>query len=188
MTHKATRQHSEKPKPTCQHCQKPGHHRNQCRQLRQKKDQARNNTSSADNSNDNIGNGQTNSDSDRRVANNTNANNTYSQKKTEGLDLSAHSMRPVVKPTTPQKNVTLERTQRTNHLPGTDDRKDKTKSNREILKATQMRMFKLQHKLLTRNATSSLRSCICKTGDNRNTKTSTNSRGCLAATLGDVHI
>ena len=68
-------------------------------------------------------------------------------KKTEDLDLSSHLVRSVVKLTTPQRNVTLEHTQRTNHLPGRDDRKDKTKSNREMPKATQMAMFKLQPKL-----------------------------------------
>ena len=46
--------------------------------------------------------------------------------------------------TTPQRNVTLEQTQRTDHLLGIDGRKDKTKSNRKMLKATQMEMFKVK--------------------------------------------
>ena len=68
-------------------------------------------------------------------------------KKTEDLDLSTHPVRHVVKLTIPQRNVTLEQTQQTDHLPGIDDRKDRTKSNRQMLKATQMGMFKLQPKL-----------------------------------------
>ena len=36
-------------------------------------------------------------------------------KETEGLDLSSHPVRPVVELTTPQRNVTLEQTQRTDH-------------------------------------------------------------------------
>ena len=40
--------------------------------------------------------------------------------------------------TTPQRDATLEQTQRTDRLPGTDGRKDKTKPNREILKITRM--------------------------------------------------
>ena len=55
-------------------------------------------------------------------------------KKTEDLDLSTYPMRPAVKLTTQQRNVNLEQTQRTGRLPGKDDRKDKTKSNREMLK------------------------------------------------------
>ena len=47
-------------------------------------------------------------------------------KKTEDLDLSTHPVRPVEKLTIPQRNVTLEQTQRT------DDRKDKIKSNSEM--------------------------------------------------------
>ena len=81
-------------------------------------------------------------------------------KKTEDLDLSTHLVRPVVKLTIQQRNATLEQTQRTECFPGTDDLKNKIKSNREMLKATQMEMFKLQLKLQTRNTTSSLRSCI----------------------------
>ena len=67
-------------------------------------------------------------------------------KETDGLDLSTHPVRSVVNLTTPQRNATLEQTQQTDRLPGTDDRKDKTKSNREMLKATQMGMSKLQPK------------------------------------------
>ena len=67
-------------------------------------------------------------------------------KKTEDLDLSAHPVRPVVKLTTPQRNVILEQMQLTDSLLGLDGRKDKTKSNREMLKATRMGMCKLQPK------------------------------------------
>ena len=81
-------------------------------------------------------------------------------KKIENPDLSTHFVRPVVKLTIQQRNATLEQTQRTECFPGTDDRKNKIKSNREMPKATQMEMFQLQLKLQTRNATSSLRSCI----------------------------
>ena len=68
-------------------------------------------------------------------------------KETEDLDLSSHPVRPVVELTTPQRNVTLEQTQLRDRLFGIDDRKDKTKSNREMPRATQMGMSKLQPKL-----------------------------------------
>ena len=68
-------------------------------------------------------------------------------KETEGQDLSFHPVRPVVELTTPQRIVTLEQTQRIEHLPGKDDWKDKTKSNRQMLTATQMGTSKLQPKL-----------------------------------------
>ena len=67
-------------------------------------------------------------------------------KNTEDLDLSSQPVRPVVKPTIPERTVTLEQTQRTDRLSGTDDRKDKTKFHREMLKATQIGMFKLEPK------------------------------------------
>ena len=68
-------------------------------------------------------------------------------KETEDLDLSSHPVRAVVELTTPQKNVTLEQTQQTDRLRGIDDRRYKTKSSREMIKATQMGMSKLQPKL-----------------------------------------
>ena len=68
-------------------------------------------------------------------------------KKSEDLDLSTHPVRLVVKLPIPQRKATLEQTQQTDRLTRTGDRKDKTKSNREMLKATQMGLFKLQSKL-----------------------------------------
>ena len=59
-------------------------------------------------------------------------------KETEDLDLPSHPVRPVVELTTAQRNATLKQTQQTDRLPAIDDRKDKTKSNREMLKAAQM--------------------------------------------------
>ena len=106
-------------------------------------------------------------------------------KETEGLYLSSHPVRHVVEPTTPQRNATLEQTQQTDRLHGKHDRKDKIKFNREMLKVTQTGMSKLQPKLKTNYATSSLRNCMWQTGDKWNIQTSTNSRDFLAATYGD---
>ena len=68
-------------------------------------------------------------------------------RETEDLYMSSHPVRPVVELTTPQKNGTLEQTQQKDRFPAKEDRKDKTKSNREMRKATQMGMSKLQPKL-----------------------------------------
>ena len=68
-------------------------------------------------------------------------------KATEDLDLSSHPVRPVVEPTTPQRNATLEQTQRTDRLHEIDDRKDRTRVSRIMLKTTQMEMSKLQPNL-----------------------------------------
>ena len=81
-------------------------------------------------------------------------------KETEDLDLSSHPVRHVVELTTLQTNAILEQMQQIDHLPGIDDQKDKTKSSKEMHKATQMGMSKLQPKYSTKNAKSSLRSCM----------------------------
>ena len=154
VTHQATQQKSETPKPTCHHCKKPSHYPNQGRQLTREKTKA---------------------EITRIVLTITTilllvVKQTLTPaikfpaktmqeiqiiKKTQHLDLSTHPLRPVLKLTTPQRNDTLEQTQRTDHLPEIVDRKDKTRSNREMLKATRTEISKLQPKLFTRNATSS---------------------------------
>ena len=68
-------------------------------------------------------------------------------RETEDLDLSSHPVRHVVELTTPQRNATLEQMQQTDRLHEIDDRKDRTKINRIMLKATQTPMSKLQPKL-----------------------------------------
>ena len=154
-----SQQNSEKSKPTYHHCKKPGHYRNQCRQLNRKK---------------------TKSEKTRivptippitmvvlkqtltlKIKFQTIPTRTIQTiKATEDLYLSSHPVRHVVELTTPQRNVNFEQTQRTDRLSGRDDRKDNTKSYREMTKATQVGMSKPQPKLETRNNTSSLRSCM----------------------------
>ena len=68
-------------------------------------------------------------------------------KETENLDLSFRPVRHVAEQTTPQRDATLEQTQQTDHLPGIDGRRDKTKPNREILKITRMGTSKLHPNL-----------------------------------------
>ena len=143
VTQQAPQQNNDEPKPTCHHCKKSGHYQNQCRQFKREKDQTRSNANSA---NKNNGSAQTNSNPNNKVSNNT-KRTIQIIKETEDLDLSSHSVRPVVELTIPQRNATLEQTQQTDRNPGIDDRKDKNKPSREMLKATQMAMSKLQPKL-----------------------------------------
>ena len=65
----------------------------------------------------------------------------------ESLKLFTHPVRHVEKQTTPQRIATLEPMQPINRLPGTKDRKDKTRSQKEPIEATLMKIFKLQLKI-----------------------------------------
>ena len=146
VTQQASQQNSGKSKPTCHHCKKLGHYRNQCPQLKPEKDPARKNKNSADSNDNKVAVSQTPTPTIKILT--IPMQTIQIIKKTEDLDLSTHPVTSAVKPTIPQRNVTLQQTQRTDQLPGTDDDwKDKTKSNREMPKATQMGMFKLQPKL-----------------------------------------
>ena len=53
-------------------------------------------------------------------------------KKPDNRDLSNHPVRPLIKLTISQKNVILEQPQLINRLPGTDCRKDRIKSDKEM--------------------------------------------------------
>ena len=144
VTEQTPQQNTNKPRPTCHHCTKPGHYQNQCRQLKREKDQTRNNTNSANNDN---GSAQTNSNrNNNTVANNTKGNN-VKIKETEYQNLSSHPVRHVVELTTPQRDATLEQMQRIDRLQEIDDRKDRTKASKIMLKTTQMEVSKLQPKL-----------------------------------------
>ena len=77
VTQQAPHQNSDKTKTTCHVRKKPGHYQNQCRQLKREKYQARNQTNSANNNN---GSAQTNSNPNKKVSNNTKANNTNNQR------------------------------------------------------------------------------------------------------------
>ena len=66
---------------------------------------------------------------------------------TKSRDLSFHPVRHVVEITIPQRNATLEQMQQTDRRHGIDDRKDRNKVNRIMLKTTQTGMSKLHPKL-----------------------------------------
>ena len=65
-------------------------------------------------------------------------------KETEDQDPSSHPVRHVVELTTPQRNVFLEQMQRMDRLHEIDERKDRTKASKIMLKTSQMEMSKLQ--------------------------------------------
>ena len=71
----------------------------------------------------------------------------YIIKETEDQNLSSHPVRHVVELTTPQRDAILEQRQRIDRLHEIDDRKDRTKASKKMLKTTQMEMSQLQLKL-----------------------------------------
>ena len=58
-----------------------------------------------------------------------------------------HFVRHVEKPTTPQRDATLEPMQPIDRLPGTEDRKNKIRSQKEPTKVTLMKFLKLHPKI-----------------------------------------
>ena len=71
----------------------------------------------------------------------------YIFKETEDQNLSSDPVRHRVELTTPQRDAILEQMQRIDRLHEIDDRKDRTKASKIMLKTTQMERSKLQPKL-----------------------------------------
>ena len=65
----------------------------------------------------------------------------------ESPKLFTHPVRHVEKQTSPHRNAILEPMQPTDRLPGTEDRKDKIKYQREPIKVILMKLLKLQPKI-----------------------------------------
>ena len=65
----------------------------------------------------------------------------------ESRELFTHPARHVEKQTTPQRNATLEPMQPIDRLPGTEDQRDRIKSQREPIKVTLLKFLKLQPKI-----------------------------------------
>ena len=130
VSQQPTNTNADRPKPTCHHCKKPGHYRNQCRLLKKQREQT-----------ENIQNNPGNKSSDAITSNpnsnvnNNNNNNTVTEQK-ESPKLFTHPVRHVEKPTTPQRNATLEPIRPIDRLPGIEDRKDTIRYKRELIKVT----------------------------------------------------
>ena len=88
------------------------------------------------------------------------------KKPRESQKLFIHPVRHVEKLTTPQKNATLEQMQPIDSLPSTENHKDRIRSQRKTIKATLLKLLKLQPKIWTKRAKFSLRSCDSQTGYN----------------------
>ena len=151
VTQHATQQNPEKPNPIHHHCKKPGDYRNQCCQLKREKDEAENNKNGAG-SNDNNKNGGQKTITPTISLQTMPTQTIQTAEPTEKLNLSGHLVRVVVNSTMPQRNVTLQQRQIIDRVLGTDGLKNRTRSNKEILKTIRIKIFKLQLRILTRNA------------------------------------
>ena len=76
----------------------------------------------------------------------TTATKTVTEPK-ESQKLFIHPVRHVGKQTTPQRNATLEPMQPIDRLPGIEDRKDRTRSQKEPTKMTLMKLPRPQPKI-----------------------------------------
>ena len=68
-------------------------------------------------------------------------------KETEDQNLSSHPVRHVVELTTPQRDAILEQMERIDRLHEIDDRKDRNKASKMMLKTSQMEMSQVQPQL-----------------------------------------
>ena len=141
VSQQPTNTKADRPKPTCHHCKKPGHYRNQCRLLKKQREQTENNQN-------NPGNKTVPPIPLTRTVMPTTITiiETITELK-ESRKLFTHPVRHVEKQTTPQRNVILEPMQPIDRLPGTEDPKDRTRSQKKPTKMTLMKLPRLQPKI-----------------------------------------
>ena len=104
----------------------------------------------------------------------------------ENEELCKHLVRLVAKLMFPQKNAPLEPMQQIDRLLGIEDQCRKARNNDKTHRTMQLKASRLRPKIYTKNPISSFRNCTWLTGDHQGYKTSTNSKGCLAATIRDI--
>ena len=138
VSQQPTNTNADRPKPTCHHCKKPGYYRNQCRLLKKQRETNENNQN-------NPGKKTVTPTPLTRTVMLTTITilETITELK-ESRKLFTHPLRHVEKQTTPQRNVILEPMQPIDRLPGTEDRKDRTRSQKEPTKMTLMKLLRLQ--------------------------------------------
>ena len=137
VNQKTTNTKADRPKPTCHHCKKPGHYRNQCRLLKKQQEHAEDVQDNPGNKNS----GTNTANSNSNVNNNNNKNNYKNSNRAE------RKLKTVYPPCeTCRRDAILEPMQPTDRLPGTKDRKDKIRSQKEPTKMTLMKFLKLQPK------------------------------------------
>ena len=141
VSQQPTNTNADRPKPTCHHCKKPGNYRNQCRLLKKQREQTENDQNNPGNKNS-----AANTSNPNGNVNNNNYNK-IGKKVEKSRKLFTHTVRRAEKQTTPQRNVSLKPMQPIDRLPGTEDRKDRIKSQKEPTKVTLMKLPRLQPKI-----------------------------------------
>ena len=149
-----TNTNTDRPKTTCHDCKKPGHYKTQCRLLKKQREQFDDTQNFSGNKNSGANKSNSNSNVNNNNNNNKNSNKAERKPKT-------------VYPPCKTCGKTNHSTEKCNFganaanrpPPRSEDRKDKIRYQREPIKVTLMKLFKLQPKIYTNNATSSLRSC-----------------------------
>ena len=136
-----TNTNADRPKPTFHHFKKPEHYRNQCRLLKKQREQTEIDQNNPGNKNSAANN------SNRTVMSTTTITKQTVIKLKESQKLFTHPVRHVEKQTTPERNVILEPMQPIDRLPGTEDQKDRIRSQKKPTKVTLMELPRLQPKI-----------------------------------------
>ena len=135
-----TNTNADRPKPTCHHCKKPGQHKSRCRLLKNQREQTQDTQNNP--GNENTGAKALIQKATSTIITTTTTTKTIKEPR-ESRKLFSHPVKYVEKQTTPQRNATLEPTQPIDRLPGTEDSKERIRSQREPIKVTLMKLLKL---------------------------------------------
>ena len=155
VSHKTANTDADRPKPTCHHCKKPENYKNWCRLLKKQTKPSDDTQKNPENKNRGANNSIPNNNTNRNKYNNNHKDGKRAEKNPKTVCPTCE--------TNEKTNHSTEKcfygahaTQPIDRLPSTEDRKGGIRSNKEPVKMTRMKLLKLQAKIQTGKATSSL--------------------------------
>ena len=144
VSQQPTNTNADRTKPTFHHCKKPGHYRNQRRLLKKQREQTENNQNIPGNKNSDTNTSNPNSNVNK---NNNNRNNNKAETKPKTVYPPCGTCGKTNHSTEKWRNVILEPMQPIDRHSGTEDRKDRTRSQIEPTKMTLMKLPRMQPKI-----------------------------------------
>ena len=156
MSHNIANTNGDRPKPTCHHCKKLGNYRNQCLLIKRPKEQSEETQVIPGAKNSGVKNSITNNNTIKKNNNNNYKNSNRAERKLKTV----HPPGETCRKTNHSTEKCYYGANAANRPPSrTEDLKDRIRSKKEPIKMTQMKLFRLQPKILNENATSSLWNC-----------------------------
>ena len=143
VSQQPTNTNADRPKPTCHHCKKQGLYRNLCRLLKKQREQNGDDQNYPGNKNSGANNSNPNRNLNKNNNNNKQNNSNRAKRKPKTVYPPCETCRKTNHST---EKCYFGANAANRPLPGTDDRKDRMRTQKERIRVTLMKLLKLQSK------------------------------------------